>query len=48
MACEDSFNHVRKCYEEKYGSHMPMDAREAAQVDIAKIKALGKTIDYYF
>ena len=31
-SCEDSFTHVRKCLHEKYGSHVPMDAREAAQV----------------
>ncbi|CAF4845966.1 unnamed protein product, partial [Rotaria socialis] len=30
-SCEDAFTHVRKCLNEKYGSHIPMDAREAAQ-----------------
>ena len=31
-SCEDAFTHVRKCLNEKTGSHIPMDAREAAQV----------------
>ncbi|CAF3315669.1 unnamed protein product [Rotaria socialis] len=30
-SCEDAFTHVRKCLNEKYGSHIPMDVREAAQ-----------------
>ncbi|CAF0847623.1 unnamed protein product [Rotaria sp. Silwood1] len=34
ISCEDAFTHVRKCLDEKYGSHIPMDAREAAQVNI--------------
>jgi vang-like len=33
-SCEDAFTHVRKCLHEKYNSHVPMDAREAAQVII--------------
>lgn len=32
-SCEDAFTHVRKCLNEKYGTHLPMDAREAAQVN---------------
>ena len=31
-SCEDAFTHVRKCLNEKYGTHIPMDSREAAQV----------------
>lgn len=31
-SCEDAFTHVRKYFQEKSGSHIPMDAREAAQV----------------
>lgn len=33
-SCEDAFTHVRKCLNEKYGTHLPMDAREAAQVNL--------------
>jgi vang-like len=33
-SCEDAFTHVRKCFNDKYGAHIPMDAREAAQVRI--------------
>jgi hypothetical protein len=32
-SCEDAFTHVRKCHNEKYGTHIPMDAKEAAQVN---------------
>ena len=32
-SCEEAFTHVRKCFNEKYGSNIPMDSREAAQVD---------------
>ena len=31
-SCEDAFTHVRKYLSEKSSSHVPMDAREAAQV----------------
>lgn len=44
-SCEDAFTHVRKCHNEKYGTHIPMDAREAAQVNILSLIIL---IDFSF
>jgi hypothetical protein len=37
-SCEDAFTHVRKCLNEKSGSHIPMDAREAAQVNQSRFE----------
>lgn len=45
-ACEDAFTHVRKCLDEKYGTHIPMDAREAAQVKYHSIQFIS--LYYHF
>ncbi len=44
-SCEDAFTHVRKCLNEKYGSHIPMDAREAAQVNLFFLKIIHQNFD---
>ncbi|CAF1109894.1 unnamed protein product [Rotaria sordida] len=44
MSCEDAFTHVRKCHDEKYGSHIPMDAREAAQ---AVFSSMSRSLQKY-
>jgi len=43
-SCEDAFNHVRKCLNEKYGTHIPMDAREAAQ---AVFSSMARSLQKY-
>ncbi|CAF2512104.1 unnamed protein product [Rotaria sp. Silwood2] len=43
-SCEDAFTHVRKCLHEKYGSHIPMDAREAAQ---AVFSSMSRSLQKY-
>ena len=43
-SCEDAFNHVRKCLNEKTGSHIPMDVREAAQVRKYRIRNFIRSI----
>ncbi|UJR23255.1 hypothetical protein I4U23_026275 [Adineta vaga] len=43
-SCEDAFTHVRKCLNEKYGSHIPMDAREAAQ---AVFSSMSRSLQKY-
>ncbi len=45
-SCEDAFTHVRKCLNEKYGTHVPMDAREAAQVDFCCNHSF-ELVDYF-
>ncbi|CAF2579790.1 unnamed protein product [Rotaria sp. Silwood2] len=44
ISCEDAFTHVRKCLDEKYGSHIPMDAREAAQ---AVFSSMSRSLQKY-
>nr|ACC43963.1 Strabismus [Philodina roseola] len=43
-SCEDAFNHVRKCLNEKTGSHVPMDSREAAQ---AVFSSMSRSLQKY-
>lgn len=43
-SCEDAFTHVRKCLNEKYGTHIPMDAREAAQ---AVFSSMARSLQKY-
>ncbi|CAF4312965.1 unnamed protein product, partial [Adineta steineri] len=43
-SCEDAFTHVRKCLNEKYGTHIPMDAREAAQ---AVFSSMSRSLQKY-
>ncbi|CAF1035090.1 unnamed protein product [Rotaria sordida] len=43
-SCEDAFTHVRKCLSEKYGSHVPMDVREAAQ---AVFSSMSRSLQKY-
>ncbi|CAF1218259.1 unnamed protein product [Rotaria magnacalcarata] len=43
-SCEDAFTHVRKCLNEKYGSHIPMDVREAAQ---AVFSSMSRSLQKY-
>ncbi|CAM2720078.1 unnamed protein product [Rotaria socialis] len=42
--CEDAFTHVRKCLDEKYGTHIPMDSREAAQ---AVFSSMSRSLQKY-
>ncbi|UJR25657.1 hypothetical protein I4U23_007008 [Adineta vaga] len=43
-ACEDAFTNVRKCFNDKYNSNMPMDAREAAQ---AVFSSMSRSLQKY-
>jgi len=43
-SCEDAFTHVRKCLNEKYGTHIPMDSREAAQ---AVFSSMSRSLQKY-
>jgi hypothetical protein len=43
-SCEDAFTHVRKYFHDKTNTHVPMDAREAAQVNICIIRFQSRFI----
>ncbi|CAF1139081.1 unnamed protein product [Adineta ricciae] len=43
-ACEDAFTNVRKCFNDKYNSNIPMDAREAAQ---AVFSSMARSLQKY-